>query len=626
MATDNDVTATHTRSLLSLPAEIIVEIVSHVPDVGRAELLSLAQTCQFLQPLCEQHIYGTIELYSTNHLRAIIHALTRRPKRVETIHTLKILYEYHNDLDTTVEERQVFNGFIKNMKALRDWHIESPYDSCFHWTEGSEWVGRDMVAFREAIEAACLYQGQVLHEDVGLAKLEKFVLHSHGPDSDFWELGDYHCLFRHPTLRILHLSCVHITSAIPELSNYTSTTPLLSLAFEECEISPAALSSILRTPKSLRRLMLGENESNIRLRRGPKPLLSQAPDESLQALSYVAHSLETLYHIDPMWRTVQDHENPAPLQFKGDGMRNFERLEFIVCDANSFLHRGITGSPMLAPPHLSALRLQKPILQPHHWINSLPRIEPYFSLSSLKKIDFVQPLRLRDVRHMAMVDYICKPDFVRDRHAAAYKLWKHGINMTFTVEMHSKHTIIPPYLHGEPTPKLLRLYDAKQVGFHRHIADYSDEPDQSGEPVDPSILLQKDENGTSPSPIETDAKSMTLVADEEEKEPPETDQLGMQDVNRLNNEVRRTLERYHEELEKERSSGTGAHINIFATSEDEEIYDDDFMDDDPFIDDMELFVADNEEFDDFEDTSEGLDGDEGWFDDEDEFVALIGGL
>jgi len=75
------------------------------------------------------------------------------------------------------------------MKALKDWHIESPFDN-FKWNDGPghEWVEQDMEAFRKALEASSWLKsdiaagqqsftigdrGLVRQMDVGLAKLEK---------------------------------------------------------------------------------------------------------------------------------------------------------------------------------------------------------------------------------------------------------------------------------------------------------------------------------------------------------------------------------------------------------------------------------------------------------------------
>jgi hypothetical protein len=161
---------------LSLPAELIIAIVAHLSD-DRAALCSLAQTCQHLQPLCEEHIYTVIELLSTDDLRDILEAFSRRPERIAAVHTLKILYKFHVGLATTVAERRDFNACVAKMNGLKDWHVESPYDN-FHWEKGgNEWVEYDMEDFRTALEKVSYSIGQPLQADLGLAKLNKCRCH-----------------------------------------------------------------------------------------------------------------------------------------------------------------------------------------------------------------------------------------------------------------------------------------------------------------------------------------------------------------------------------------------------------------------------------------------------------------
>ena len=50
--------------------------------------------------------------------------------------------------------------------------------------------------------------GKTVYRTVGLALLESLTIHSHGVKEDFWDIGAFDCIFRHPKLRYLHLSCV----------------------------------------------------------------------------------------------------------------------------------------------------------------------------------------------------------------------------------------------------------------------------------------------------------------------------------------------------------------------------------------------------------------------------------
>lgn len=162
-------------SLLELPLELVVGVVEHL-STDKRTLCSLARTCQLLQAECEKRIYTTIELLSTNDLRAIIDAFLSRPERIASVETLKILYLFHNALGTTSLDRKDFNQCVARMTALKHWHVESPFDN-FNWGKGGEeWVEQDMEVFRKAIEAASLRldHGRLVPPgDVGLSKLER---------------------------------------------------------------------------------------------------------------------------------------------------------------------------------------------------------------------------------------------------------------------------------------------------------------------------------------------------------------------------------------------------------------------------------------------------------------------
>ncbi|KAF1994839.1 hypothetical protein P154DRAFT_501142, partial [Amniculicola lignicola CBS 123094] len=452
-------------SLLALPTELVLQVVAHLSD-DRHALCRLAQTCRTLQPLCEEHIYTVIELLSTDNLHDILHAFAQRPARVATVHTLKVLYKFTDELGATVQERHEFNMQVRKMKALRDLHIESPYDNGKWDVGGVEWVNGDMVDFRQALEAASLHHGGVFNENVGLAKLEKFILHSHGTETDYWDLNGYHCLFRHPFLRSLHISCVNLTECLDELDPYLSATPLSTLVFDECEISPESLLKILRTPKDIRRLTLGENVHYIRNSRNVQPRLSRNPEATLKALSTVSRSLEYLRHFDPMSMRVHDPQTIPGLDLKPPGMRHFDSLTVIECDLWSFLYRGIIKNSRLAPPNLSTIRVHAYEYQ-ITFFEELPDTECYAALPSLKEVEFIQPMKT--VSAFVMASLVCYDDEVRARHTRCFVLWQKGIRVRIYAELQKVpgRGYMPPYLHGEHVPRKICLYDSFDVGFLR---------------------------------------------------------------------------------------------------------------------------------------------------------------
>ncbi|KAF2734652.1 hypothetical protein EJ04DRAFT_576758 [Polyplosphaeria fusca] len=593
--------------LLSLPAELVVHIVAQLSTKFRT-LCSLARVCCYLQQLAEEHIYTSIELLSTDDLRVILNAFNTRPRRVKSVRDLKILYKFHEGLGATIDERELLNTYVGHMNNLRDWHVESPYDN-FKWNSGgNEWVEHDMRSFAQALEAASLRHGRDLQPDVGLSKLSTLIIHSHGATTDFWTLGDWHCLFHHPSLRFIHISCVLFESPIPELRPFKSTTPLVGLIFDECELVPEALNDILATPKCLKQLELGENNYNTRRSRGVAPNLSNAPEDTLRALSNVAHSLETLKHYDPIWKLRSDGHVGRTPRLKGDGMRMFFRLTRLQCDVHSFIHNSIILDPPLAPPNLQSLRVRTSYDRNswyHFFFQQTPDVQSYPYLSSLELVEYIQPIPYGELGDA--VDIICEESRLRERHHEAYKLFKSGINMTLIAEVHIKPGLIPPYLYGETQPRLVTLYDAEAVGFQRFPVDrveparekrrryrsiFEDEVD--GDNVAGGSELQ--------SPVEEeqeDQQSATWSSETETKRdsPPETDQLGTEDILMVRNSMHRHVKNFYAGTRHLTGRRTPQDIllQIFGEDIDDDEFDMDHIDssDDSDLDDAFFDLADD---------------------------------
>jgi hypothetical protein len=289
---------------------------------------------------------------------------------------------------------------------------------------------------------------------------------------DFWNLGAFHCLFRHPSLRYLHVSCLALPADLPELEPYVKSTPLSELVFDECELEPKSLGRILATPKNLRHLTLGENLYNINEGRGANPRLTRSPEAALAALKHCAHSLETLKHHDPAWRPNVNYAKPVPIP--GDGMRDFHSLKVLRVDTCSFLHRSIVVSCTQAPPNLHTIQIRNPRPRANRfWVSGsnedffeqLPPYEPYTYLASLKTLDFVQGAT--SAMSITKALHITEDEALRARHKVGYRLFKHGINLKVTLEATWRTGLIPPFLHGEPLPEQVCVYDAEEVGFRR---------------------------------------------------------------------------------------------------------------------------------------------------------------
>lgn len=141
------------------------------------------------------------------------------------------------------------------------------------------------------------------------------------------------------------------------------------------------------------------------------------------------------------------------------------------------------------------------------------------------------------------------------------------------IELHQSPSLIPPYLHDERVPVTHCVYDAKALGFHRHI-----------------------HNGR-------ERESSTGVTSMDE-EPPETDQLNDEDISILTNQARRSLHLLRHSLV--RSGRRNPFLDILdADDEEDELADSD----------ADFEVDDLDEEDDMELDLE-LDEDDGFMDDD----------
>ena len=590
---------------LRLPNELallVIECLAH----DSSALCALARTCRGLQYPAEAQIYKHIDLFSVTDLYAIIDAFACRYERARAVHTLKIQYQYEpEDLQDSQSTRKLFNACVAHMVNLREWHIESPFDNC-RWLEegGQEWVERDMVHFQHILEAACVNGpveaehvlaeqrlGRVVERTVGLALLQRLTIHSHGTKEDFWDLDGFNCLFRHPNLRHLHVSCITFPEEeIPSLAPYAQSTPLTTLIFDECELELESLRSILRTPAALKHLTLGENIFNIHGSKSSNPRLSRHASSTIKVLSVVAHSLESLTHLDPSWRSrLYFNLNKQSIRPAGDGMRSFHSLKYLECDTNSFLHRAVIMNPDLAPPNLDTLRLRR------HWevspdfYEEPPVVDYYMALPSLSTLELMQSsFMLYDYSN---ADRICQGDRLRNRHAFAYKLYKARINFKLLIEMHSNPNLIPPYLHGELLPIIHCLYDASKVGFRRRTRKHPE--------AIPGIL--------SPDSVETTSQAH-MPSNGTTDENPETDQLADADFQRLVNECHRAINdirlNFIRQRDSQRESTSGSSSDEMDASDMEEEVDD-------FEDAEDLMQDDEDDLEDYEDSdSEGDSQDE----------------
>ena len=537
-----------------LPNELTLAVVQQLSNDNRT-LCTLAQTCRSFQQLAEEHIYKTIKLRSVRDLQRIISAFVARHDRVRAVQTLKILYRWNEHLEVSLERRKAFNECVAQMVNLREWHVESPYDN-FKWEKGGhEWVDGDMERFRQALEKACVEGAtekerfaqdrnlcRSLQRTVGLAQLESLTIHSHGAHADFWELDGFHCLFRHPSLRFLHISCVTFPETLDVLEPHKTTTPLTTLIFDECNLELKSLQQVLGTPEKLKHLTIGENVWNVNRTVGLSPTLSPKPAAALEAIAPVAHSLESLTHLDPSWRLNPETHRIARQRVPGDGMRKFHSLKTMECDTDSFLHTAIVTSQDLCPPNLDTLIVRRHFNVAENFFDYLPDVGIYTALPSLNTLELKQSAAA--MNKLSTSDYICQADRLRSRHAYAYKLFKNSnpVNLKVSIELGRGSSLIPPYLHGEPVPEVRCLYDASQIGFRRHIntEPVVDEASSYAQ-THQLTLFHPFRRRSVPKSCSTHNDADAPLTASTSEDLPETDQLNDTDIGALSNQTFRLL-------------------------------------------------------------------------------------
>ena len=307
-----------------------------------------------------------------------------------------------------------------------------------------------------------------------------------------WPLKNFSCIFLLPSLIELKIACVEITGTIKELEPFQRTTPLQRLIFEESNLTPAALSSILATPKALEELTLGENIHNI----GSPPFRSLGSSESqilktMDAISKVAGSLSCLVHEDRGCYPLE------PMNLPGPGLRNFHRLIHLRCSKNSFLFRYIAQSFGQAPMNLQHLTLigHRPKGRQIEIMENPVETSPLIRLPDLVKVTLQQDLALC---HPSLGRRLWRPERTRKFHEWAYELHTEGIRTVLDIRVITPN-YYPPYAYNEPEPFALRVYDSIEISepdYRQHWFSFPRVRKVFGKPpelwIQPVLHLRRD--------------------------------------------------------------------------------------------------------------------------------------
>ncbi|KAH8723353.1 hypothetical protein GQ44DRAFT_728646 [Phaeosphaeriaceae sp. PMI808] len=333
--------------LFSLVDELLLTIINHLDN--RQALCSLASTCTRFQDIVEPFIWRVLLVVNGTHARKVAIALDSRDVRVDYVQSISVRYK-----DENREGIEELNHFMGLMKKLRHFELESPCPNNSEWRSNVFFDGYSKINYTNLL-ASSVYPR--LGFPLALPMLQSLTLHAHGPDDKKFVLGRAKCVFMHPTLRKITLSCLNFEADMDLNDNFIAerqkSTPLQSLTLIECNVDVKFLDAILSLPRALRELSIGERlhvfaecePSMDRDKRTSSPLF-------LTALQRQAGSLQRLTHIGGVIQWIPargtDHEGAVKL-------RSLNRLEHLELGFESHLYYYLRNNGF--PPSLKTLKM-----------------------------------------------------------------------------------------------------------------------------------------------------------------------------------------------------------------------------------------------------------------------------
>ncbi|KAI0129087.1 hypothetical protein BJ170DRAFT_623942 [Xylariales sp. AK1849] len=323
-------------SLLSLPNELIMQMLEHIDDVPT--LQAVARTCKALQVAAEVCLYSSVIATKRSTQVSLLDAIGREPQRKQHVRNLELLYSTrrYECLGTASLDLRTFS-------RLRSFVSESPFCNSHSRRErySEHWLA-DKQAYLYAFHESSLLRDPA-YNGRPLANLRSLTLHwTEGWHSRFWEITPSNPIFLHPTLQSLELSCVKIetSDADIDLDCWMRQTDLKSLIFTESVVPPHALKRILSLPKALRSLSLDE-VTHHHTRIGPNSCFIDDTGASRRALVLQSESLNRLQ--------IFGRGNPATQV--GLELSEFRSLTYL----SVILHQIRLEQPL--PPSLTTLSL-----------------------------------------------------------------------------------------------------------------------------------------------------------------------------------------------------------------------------------------------------------------------------
>ncbi|KAF2267162.1 hypothetical protein CC78DRAFT_614326 [Lojkania enalia] len=344
--------------LLGLADELLLSIITQIDD--RKALCNLAATCSYFQDLVEPFIWSKLSIRSG--LRALLTApvFRNRPKRLEYVRELVV--RYPEDDEKGIEN---FDDLLPRMTQLRSLNIESPCPNDSMWRHGAEFRSWTRINYQSAFANSV----RCSNPDPVLPMLQSVTLHCHTDDDEGgFSFNETAPIFYHRTLRHITISCTNFDSNGYSwvTQRTTKSSPLQSLKLIECNVYVAFLEKVLRLPKALKELSIGErlhafNDCKPR----PGEPRTQHP-YFLDALQHQANSLERLAHIGGMLKYAHSWQ----LDLEGAAkLRNLRKLRHLDLGFESVLCTYLQQDG--CPASLETLRLSDEawVDDPQVWSN-----------------------------------------------------------------------------------------------------------------------------------------------------------------------------------------------------------------------------------------------------------------
>ncbi|KAF2119223.1 hypothetical protein BDV96DRAFT_514751 [Lophiotrema nucula] len=450
--------------LLCLVDELLLAIIAQI-DAHEA-LCNLAATCTRLQALAEPFAWASLLVISGRHARRIASALQTRPDRASYVKDFSVRYQYQ--VEEGIEE---LDGLVHQMSKLRQLHIESPCPNNDPWrndlAEFTSWTRIDYQAlFEQAMDVG--------RANPVLPMLQSFTLHGHSSQGKEFSFGRTAAIFLHPTVRRIAISCTNF-EADDALSNLLKpenyrTTALQSLKFIECNVYISLLDVVLRLPKALKELCIGERLYVFDECRPVSDKPRTQHPRLLEVLQHQADSLERLVHIGG---NIHYCMSPRLTIEDTNKLRNLTRLRHLEISFESVLSFCLARCDG-PPDSLETIRFSDEALTSAQYdayqrhVNNIMRYVCQLAVDNMSKPVNVDVCLTHNAITQAVplraLPEVWGQSGHNDRknvYKIASALKSRGARFRiFGQTFDSGRSYIPPYMYGEELPKEVLVYDS----------------------------------------------------------------------------------------------------------------------------------------------------------------------